>query len=197
MKFQTLSTKRFTRPILSQIQFTRIVLDEAHQIKNWKSKTHKAICDLRGKAHWFMTATPIQNTLDDLYAAFHFLRYQYYSNYTHWKQGILNHSKGIQRIRTLLAAIMLRRLKSDHIGSTQEHKSNANDPSQNNPEHGDGDRVKAEKKQKMIQLPPKTVVTHSIVFSEYERFIYQQLKTLMSQIFVGYQQTNSVGYVST
>ena len=61
---------------------------------------------------------------------------------------------------------------------------------------GDDDVVAKElqpKKSKMIQLPPKTELMHSVTFSEYERFIYEQLKALMNQIFVGYQQTGSVG----
>jgi len=205
MRLAAAAKKRFTKPILSQIMYSRVVLDEAHQIKNWKSKTHRAICDLRGRAHWFMTATPIQNTLDDLYAAFHFLRYQHWSNYNHWKAGILNHSKGIQRIRTLLAGVMLRRLKADYISSASaEHKHEGDDEAATGGDARDrdlrddgreaGERAAAPKaKQKMIHLPPKVFVTHSVKFSDYERFIYQQLKTLMNQIFSGYQRTNSVG----
>eukprot|EP01083_Nonionella_stella_P075343 204801_1 len=181
MKLQTLSNKKYTKPVLSQICFKRIVLDEAHQIKNHKSKTHKAICDITSKSYWFMTATPIQNTLDDLYAAFHFMRHKYYSNYTNWKQGILNHSKGIQRIQTLLSVVMLRRLKTDYIAAEEEQKENTNH------------NQKQDDKKKMIQLPPKKSITHLIEFTSYERFIYNQLSSLMNKIFCGYQKNNSVG----
>merc|ERR1712228_1150107 len=179
MKLTLLINKKYTKPPLSQILFKRIVLDEAHSIKNYKSKTHKAICDLNSGAYWFMTWAPIQNTLDDLYAAFHFLKYKFYSDYKNWKQGIVNHGKGIQRIRTLLSFVMLRRLKSDYIKSGEEEEKKCDD---NN-----------EQKKKMIKLPPKKIVTHLIEFNDYERFIYKQLSSLMNKIFVGYQENNSVG----
>ena len=152
-------------------------MDEAHRIKNYKlSKTHKAVCDLHGKGFWFTTATPIQNTLDDLYAAMHFLKYRYYMNYTNWKQGILNHAKGIQRIKTILSLIMLRRLKKDYVDN--------------------GDEREEEKKmedKKLIKLPDKKMIIYDIEFNKYERFIYDQLSNLMNRIFSGYQKNNSIG----
>ena len=181
IKLQLLINKKYIKPILSQILFRRIVLDEAHQIKNYKSKTHKAICNLNGKSLWFMTATPIQNTLDDLYAALHFLQYKYYMNYTNWKQGILNHSKGIQRIKTILSFIMLRRLKNDYIDNGENEEKKVDDDGNNN------------KKKKLIKLPDKEMIIYEIEFNKYERFIYDQLKNLMNKIFNGYQRDNAIG----
>ena len=186
MRLSLLINRRYSKPTLCQILFKRIVLDEAHSIKNYKSKTHKAICDLNSRAYWFMTATPIQNSLDDLFAAFHFLKYKYYSDYKQWKQGIVNHAKGIQRIQTLLATVMLRRLKSDYIqsGDVKENKEEEKEEKISN----DGEQNK-----KIINLPPKKMITHLIEFSEYERFIYKQLSSLCNKIFTGYQENNSVG----
>ena len=181
IKLQILINKKYIKPILSQILFKRIILDEAHQIKNYKSKTHKAICDLRGKSYWFMTATPIQNTLDDLYAAFHFLKYKYYMNYINWKNSILNHSKGIQRIQAILSVIMLRRLKCDYIDNGKNNKNEKEE------------KKEEEQEKKLIKLPDKIIITHDIEFNKYERFIYDKLKNLMNKIFIGYQKNNSIG----
>lgn len=43
----------------------RIVLDEAHEIRNAKSKTHVSICQLSSRYRWILTGTPIFNNIKD------------------------------------------------------------------------------------------------------------------------------------
>lgn len=57
-----------------QIKFDRVVLDEAHQARNHKSKTSEGVCLLKGKNRWALTGTPIQNKEMDLYAILKFLK---------------------------------------------------------------------------------------------------------------------------
>lgn len=54
---------------LSQIEWTVIVLDEAHQLKNSKTKSYQAVSKL-SKSSWRLglTGTPIQNRLEELWA---------------------------------------------------------------------------------------------------------------------------------
>lgn len=51
----------------------RIVLDEAHNIRNCKTHQSNAVRSLNGRRKWAITATPIYNTLDDLFALVNFL----------------------------------------------------------------------------------------------------------------------------
>ena len=63
----------------------RIVLDEGHVIKNdkcsrlfslpFRTLVNKSIMALPAEIHWVLSGTPLQNTIDDLFALFRFLRF--------------------------------------------------------------------------------------------------------------------------
>lgn len=44
---------------LAQIKFRRLILDEGHNIKNFKSVKSKSCCQLIAKNRWFVSGTPI------------------------------------------------------------------------------------------------------------------------------------------
>lgn len=49
-----------------------IILDEAQRIKNFDSKTHKAVLSIPHEHSLIITGTPLENKLEDLYAIFQF-----------------------------------------------------------------------------------------------------------------------------
>lgn len=55
------------RARLSQIPFDMVVLDEAHHLKNRNSASWKFVNELQRKYILLLTATPIENNLDELY----------------------------------------------------------------------------------------------------------------------------------
>ncbi|MFN3491040.1 MAG: SNF2-related protein [Anaerolineales bacterium] len=61
----------------SLTHFDVVVLDEAHHIKNMKSKRFRAIKQLQPKRRWALTGTPVQNKIEDLASIFEFV----YPNY--------------------------------------------------------------------------------------------------------------------
>ena len=54
-------------PLLA-IRWDRIILDEGHEIRNRKSKTHIAALELRGRVRWVVSGTPIFNSIRDFVA---------------------------------------------------------------------------------------------------------------------------------
>lgn len=95
----------------------RIILDEAHSIKNRNAKSTKAACALDAEYRWCLTGTPLQNNLDELQSLIHFLRIKPYDNLDVWREQItkpLNNGRGglsIRRLRAFLSAFMKRRTK--------------------------------------------------------------------------------------
>lgn len=110
---------------LYRVKWYRVILDEAQAIKNRRCATHAATCDLRAERRWCLSGTPIQNTIDDLYSLFLFLRYQVVESYKDWeirfKKPLENDRNEVRRKRVfdrfqvLLGGILLRRAKNDRI----------------------------------------------------------------------------------
>ncbi|XP_016976270.1 transcription termination factor 2 isoform X2 [Drosophila rhopaloa] len=95
------------------VRWRRIILDEAHVVRNHKSQSSIAVSDLRGKYRWALTGTPIQNKELDVYALLKFLRCHPFDDLNTWKKWIDNKSAGGQnRLNLLMKSIMLRRTKA-------------------------------------------------------------------------------------
>lgn len=94
------------------VKWRRVILDEAHVVRNHKSQMCVGVCQLKSKFRWTLTGTPIQNKEMDMYALLKFLRCSPFDDLTHWKQWIDNKSEGGQkRLNTLMKSLMLRRTK--------------------------------------------------------------------------------------
>ncbi|KAL8696301.1 MAG: hypothetical protein Q9201_007730 [Fulgogasparrea decipioides] len=101
---------------LYQTNFFRIVLDEAHSIREQATRQSQAICALSAQRRWAVTGTPVQNRLDDLGALIKFLRVKPFSEKGGFSQYILSPFKMadpevLPKLRLLVDSITLRRLK--------------------------------------------------------------------------------------
>ncbi|KAJ1529659.1 hypothetical protein ONE63_006419 [Megalurothrips usitatus] len=97
---------------LFMIKWDRIILDEAHMVRNHKSQMALGVCELVGKHRWCLTGTPIQNKELDLYALLKFLQCSPFDDLAVWKKWVDNkNAAGMQRLSTMMKSLMLRRTK--------------------------------------------------------------------------------------
>ncbi|KAI8603489.1 SNF2 family N-terminal domain-containing protein [Dissophora ornata] len=108
------------RPIgpLFKAHFHRVVIDEAHTIKNRNTKSSKACALIAATYRWCLTGTPIQNSVDELYSLIRFLAIKPYCDWDEFRNKISTPMKktrqygsAMQRVQALLKAVCLRRTK--------------------------------------------------------------------------------------
>jgi hypothetical protein len=120
--FQTVSSEyrrqAITPSILFYASWRRIVLDEAHCIRNRNTITTKAVCAIQATSRWAMTGTPLQNRLTDFASLLQFLRVPPYSDHRVFESHIIDVWKAqgdeaaIGRLKKLVKYLTLRRSKA-------------------------------------------------------------------------------------
>lgn len=138
---------------LFSLKFFRVILDEAHHIKNRQSKTAKACYEIEAEHRWVLTGTPIVNRLEDLFSLVRFLRVEPWSNFSFWKTFITvpfeskDFMRALDVVQTVLQPLVLRRTKDMKMPN------------------GDA----------LVALPKKTVEIVDIELSEKEREVYDHI----------------------
>ncbi|KAF9081943.1 hypothetical protein BGX23_000282 [Mortierella sp. AD031] len=154
--------------VLQHVDWFRVVLDEAHIIKEVNTVQSKAASALVAERRWCLTGTPVQNKLDDLYALVKFLRMHPFDEKVQWTHYISKPIKaanpiGITRLQTLMKVITLRRTKSQMV---------------------DG--------QPLLALPTRTDHMRILDLSLNERQIYQRMESRAKQTVDQIVQENKI-----
>lgn len=135
---------------LFSVEYFRIILDEAHYVKNRQSKTAKACYELSGKHRWVLTGTPIVNRLEDLFSLVHFLKVEPWSNFSFWKTFITvpfesgDFIRALDVVQTVLEPLVMRRTKD----------------------------MKTPDGEALVPLPPRTIEVEPIELSKAEKEVY-------------------------
>lgn len=149
------------------VHWYRVILDEAHSIKNRNAKSTQACYALKSHNRWCLTGTPMQNNLDELQSLIRFLRIKPYCELGPWKQFITGPMKSgrgnlaMKRLQAVLRVIMKRRTK-DVL-----KKEGALNPG-GKPKDGEAKSNGF----KIVERKVETVVAH---FDEQERRFYDRL----------------------
>lgn len=70
---------------IKNIEWRRVILDEAHFIKNVNALQSQAVTSLTAERRWVVTGTPIQNGSVDLFSLMAFLRFEPFSTKSYWQ----------------------------------------------------------------------------------------------------------------
>ena len=135
------------------LDYWRIILDEAHFIKNRQSKTAKACYELSATHRWTLTGTPIVNRLEDLFSLVRFLRVEPWSNFSFWKTFITapfekgEFVRALDVVQTVLEPLVLRRTKD----------------------------MKTPNGEALVPLPARTIEVEKVQLSVPEREVYNHI----------------------
>ena len=103
-------------PWLARIPWRRVIADEAQAIKNAGTRQSKAVRKLQGASRIALTGTPIENSLDDLWALFDFLNPGLLGSAASFASLMKKMAQSQDRfapLRRITAPYILRRMKTD------------------------------------------------------------------------------------
>lgn len=146
---------------LFSVAFFRVILDEAHTIKNRQAKTSKACYELSAQHRWVLTGTPIVNRLEDLFSLVRFLKVEPWSNFSFWKTFITvpfeskDFIRALNVVQTVLEPLVLRRTKD----------------------------MKTPEGEALVPLPPRKIIVEEIELSKTEREVYDFIFTRAKRAF--------------
>ncbi|KAG0243186.1 hypothetical protein BGX31_011141, partial [Mortierella sp. GBA43] len=100
---------------LKPIAWRAIVVDEAHRLKNSASKVSEILKTYNLEHRVLLTGTPLQNSLDELFALLNFLEPARFFNEKAFlaEYGNLKTAAEVDKLQQLLKPLMLRRFKED------------------------------------------------------------------------------------
>ncbi|KAJ9632961.1 hypothetical protein H2204_007529 [Knufia peltigerae] len=161
-------------PVLGErSHFHRVILDEAQNIKNARTKGALAACRVNADHRWALTGTPMQNNVEEMFSLVKFCRIRPYNDWDLFRSMISKplkenwanrKKKAMQTLQALLRAILLRRTKQSKING-----------------------------QPILQLPNKHTVEERVVFNEDESTFYKALETKAQIQINKYIQRNTIG----
>ncbi|KAG6919121.1 hypothetical protein DXG01_008928 [Tephrocybe rancida] len=167
-------TKSPKKSALFGVKWWRVVLDEAHNIKNQKTKGAIACCELEAKYRWCLTGTPMQNNVAELYSLIKFLRIKPLNNWSNFDEQIsrpVKNGRGavraMKRLQVVLKQIMLRRRKDQSLNGKA-----------------------------LIELPKRTVEVVSCDFNPSEKAFYGALEGKMESVIEKLMGNGKNNYIS-
>ncbi|PVH71787.1 hypothetical protein DL98DRAFT_613085 [Cadophora sp. DSE1049] len=103
--------------LLHQVNWYRVVLDEAQAIKNNSARTSLACQNLKSVYRWCLTGTPLLNRLEELFPYLRFLKANYSMDWSTFQKYFCDPSANdcYNRITTLLSYTMMRRTMKTSI----------------------------------------------------------------------------------
>ena len=110
------ATLRLDLTLFQSLQYECLILDEAQMIKNGKTQTAQAVCQLDANLRLSLTGTPVENHLLELWSHFHFLIPDLFGSQEQFEADLLaaqSDRRYLERIKKKSAPFLLRRKKEE------------------------------------------------------------------------------------
>ncbi|KIK40408.1 hypothetical protein CY34DRAFT_807271 [Suillus luteus UH-Slu-Lm8-n1] len=135
--------------LLFQVQWYRVILDEAQDIRNRRTRISRSVTDLDTTYRWCLTGTPIINGLVDADGLFRFRPWYDWHEFNGHVSMIekKNPELASKRLQAIFTSVMLRRKKDSMLDD-----------------------------KKLIELPTKHIEMEKLEFSKEELEIYQMVE---------------------
>jgi len=135
---------------LHQMRFHRVVLDEAHIIRNPGGQKARACAALEATHYWCLTGTPCVNGVFDLWTLLSFVQYPLEYGYDTFKATFCTHADDESEVALteMLAKSMIRRTHADQLFDAR-----------------------------IVTLPDLGALTLTVNFNPVERAVYEIIET--------------------
>ncbi|RYP46642.1 hypothetical protein DL768_007187 [Monosporascus sp. mg162] len=175
-EYKTMLKRKSTNGLIllaDNAMFHRIILDEAHNIKNRRSVRSLAVCRLKATFRLCMTGTPFMNNTAEIYSLIRFLRISPYNNWERFKEDIQTplrawdedeRSLAMIKLQALFRSITLRRTKHSTLDGKQ-----------------------------ILQLPECSMEKAEAMFDEDQQAFYNALESEQQLKFNKYLEVGTVG----
>uniref|UniRef100_A0A672NJJ9 SWI/SNF-related matrix-associated actin-dependent regulator of chromatin subfamily A member 5-like n=1 Tax=Sinocyclocheilus grahami TaxID=75366 RepID=A0A672NJJ9_SINGR len=106
------------KSVFKRFNWRYLVIDEAHRIKNEKSKLSEIVREFKTTNRLLLTGTPLQNNLHELWSLLNFLLPDVFnsaSDFDSWfdTNNCLGDQKLVERLHAVLRPFLLRRIKAE------------------------------------------------------------------------------------
>ncbi|XP_063102463.1 probable global transcription activator SNF2L1 isoform X7 [Cavia porcellus] len=106
------------KSVFKKFHWRYLVIDEAHRIKNEKSKLSEIVREFKSTNRLLLTGTPLQNNLHELWALLNFLLPDVFNSaddFDSWfdTKNCFGDQKLVERLHAVLKPFLLRRIKTD------------------------------------------------------------------------------------
>ncbi|EIW77192.1 hypothetical protein CONPUDRAFT_168183 [Coniophora puteana RWD-64-598 SS2] len=160
--------KKKQRGLLFDMDWYRVILDEAQYIRNRSTRGSRCVTDLDSVYRWCLTGTPIVNGLSDAYAIFRFLKIRPWYDWAEFRGHIAKYEKtrvnlATTRLQAIFKVMLLRRKKD----STLDGK-------------------------KLVDLRPKVIELEKLEFGQEEADIYKMVEARSQATFNRFLRAGTV-----
>lgn len=104
------------RETVLSIQYDVVIIDEAHKLKNSKTKNYEFVRNLKKKYCLMLTATPIQNKIDEIFNLVSLLKPGHLGNESNFNKDYskqIDSREAHERLKSLINKVMIRNRRQD------------------------------------------------------------------------------------